>query len=148
MLPSLPWSGVSATCGCGEVTSTRSPLCPGQASAAPQHSPRGVCELGLHHRLLLPTYFPHLSSQSPEDLFYMPDGKMSLHLGTGARRTSISSSSFDTSPLASFVLRTIPAKSLSDFSSLGTFQNLKVIEKLALCRACCHLLLASNLRSI
>lgn len=68
--------------------------------------------------------------------------------GMKARRTSISSSFFDTSPLASSVLRTIPAKSLSDCSSLGTFQNFKVIEKLALCKVCCHLLLVSNLRSI
>lgn len=41
--------------------------------------------------------------------------------GMEACRTSISSSFFDTSPLASSVLRTIPAKSLSDCSSLGTF---------------------------
>lgn len=68
--------------------------------------------------------------------------------GMEACRTSISASSFDTSPLASSVLRTISAKSLSDFSSLGTFQNVKVTEKLALCKVCCHLLLVSNLRSI
>lgn len=68
--------------------------------------------------------------------------------GIEAHRTSISSSFFDTSPLTSSVLRTIPANSLSDFCSLGTFQNVKVIEKLALCKVCCHLLLVSNFRSI
>ena len=67
---------------------------------------------------------------------------------TEAQGTSISSSFFDMSLLASSVSRTTLAKSLSDFFSLGTFQSFKVIEKLALRKACCHLLLVSNLRSI
>lgn len=93
-------------------------------------------------------YIFHICPPSrPEIYFACLTAKCPCTWGTEAGETSISSF-FDTSPLASSVLRTNPAKSLSDFSSLGTFQSFKVTEKLALCKAYCHLLLVSNLRAI
>lgn len=119
----------------------------GQASTTRQLFSQVICELGLRHLFSLPIYFHICPPSRPKIYFACLTAKCPCTWGTEARETSISSF-FDTSPLASSVLRTNPAKSLSDFSSLGTFQSFKVTEKLALCKACCHLLLVSNLRAI
>ena len=73
-------------------------------------------------------YIFHICPPSrPEIYFACLTAKCPCTWGTEAGETSISCF-FDMSPLASSVLRTNPAKSRSDFSSLGTFQSFKVTD--------------------